>query len=194
MAMISCLKNGKEIKKEKEVFLEGGEDLNSLLLIKDIKLKRSCSCKNEIKPLIQEADKLYHRLFHTSYSMILPIIYWATCIIGIGIPFIIKYFMDRKRLSDLQSKVVHCLESVCPIISRSHITDRYEYIKSDVKFPVDPKDHGGHTLEYLVYSKALKKNADAIIIDYGDMTSKVSRSSHIKDWDNIYVSYVRVKD
>jgi hypothetical protein len=193
MSVSICLEKGKGTKNQTEVCLECRESSNSLLPVENIKLTRNCSCKNEVRPLIEEADKLYHRLFNTSYSRILPFVYGVTCIIGIGIPFTIKYFMDKKRLRDLESKVINCVELVCPVINPSSMTGhQYEYIKRDVKFPIDPKDQGEHTLEYLVYSKALKKNADAIMINYGNTAPEVSSSLYAKDFSNIYVSYIRL--
>ena len=195
MTMINCLNYKKDLMDQTQVCHESGQNLNSFSLIEDIKLKTSRSCKNEIRPLVAQADNLCQQLFEVSSSRRLPFIYQAASyVIGIENSLKIKHYMDRRRLGNLQLKIVNCLKFACPILSRSNITDQCEYIQCDVKFPINPRDPGEHALEYLVYSHALKNNADAIIIDYGETLSKVSGSTDKKALDHIYVTYIRVKD
>lgn len=193
MAIISCFNYNNTFIDRIGVSPEYGEKISSSSFMDVIEQRRNCPCKEEVRLFIEEADMLSHRLYGTEYSMARPLLYGITCLIGIGIPFTIKYFWARKRLSDLQSTTVNCLKLTCPIISETLVTEHYEYIERDIKFSVNPIDPGEHALEYLVYSEALKKNADAIIINYGNMVSTVSGSNPARDLENIYVSYLRAK-
>ncbi|MFA6195727.1 MAG: zinc ribbon domain-containing protein [Sulfurimonas sp.] len=208
MAMIICSECGAEISDQAVACPKCGVNLSSIVMIEKIKENKNHSCKSNLPNLIRECDELYKKRWYETFDMPLFLLSFGLVFIyGLGLlPLAIIFYLDYKKKKELKealSRTMPCLKKIYPIVDASDITSKFDYIARNEKFT--ELERKREKLDYTIYSKAYKLGADAIIIDGQDTTAKVFSSVSVNrgkvkgetstdTYDNVYVSYVKVKD
>lgn len=112
-----------------------------------------------------------------------------------------------KAVNHLEHQALPCLKKIYPIVDSSSISRKFDYILRNEKFTFEEgsSNSSKEKKEFSIYLKAFELDADAIIIENQDTSSivegsvstekgKVSGSTSTWIYDNIYVSYVKLKD
>jgi hypothetical protein len=207
MAMIICSECGNEVSDQAITCPKCGVNQNSIEIIKKIRENRQDPCKNNLPNLIHECDELAKPRWYQSKVLFVLSILLLFVGVGLLIIGILIYFEYRGyiKLKEARYRALPCLKKIYFIIDESIITSKFEYVLRNEKFTAGAKYK--EILDYLIYSKAYKLGADAIVIHNQDtstvVSGSVSTSTFSKNvsgytstivFDNVYVSYVKLKD
>lgn len=211
MAMIICSECGTEVSDQAITCPKCGVNQNSIAMIEKIKENRQDSCKNNLPNLIQKCDELYKDSWYEG-PLAIPLFLLSLALIllyGLGILIIaIFIYLEQKKKKDFikaASNALPCLKKVYPILDKGILTSKFDYIVRNEK--LTEREFEREKMDYMIYSKAYKLGADAIVIDNQNTSTKVSGSVSTSAFsksvsgstsstvfDNVYVSYVKLKD
>lgn len=208
MAMIICSECGTEVSDQAITCPKCGVNQNSIAIIEKIKENRQDLCRKNLPNLIHECDELYKvKWYEGGVGLILSIILLFVYYIGILLYFYLLYdfYKKGKKLKEVLSHTLPCLKKIYPIVDEGIITSKFEYVLRNEKFTF--KENEKKKMDYMIYSKAYKLGADAIVIHNQNTSTKVSGSvstsifnnkvggsTSTSTYDNTYVSYIKLKD
>lgn len=216
MAMIICSECGSEVSDQAVACPKCGVNQSSIAMIEKIKENRKHPCKDNLPNLIHECDEALKEKWFTNrfvvfiyamLSLVLIFFFYGSGFLVLAYIIYLEY-KAKKDIKEALSRTIPCLKNIYPIVDANTITSKFDYVSRNEKLTVVGGDR--EKMDYMIYSRAYKLGADAIIINNQDTTTKTYGSvSTNRDmffnktiegktttiaFDNVYVSYVKVKD
>jgi len=212
MAMIICSECGSEVSDQAVACPKCGVNQSSIAMIEKIKENRKDPCKDNLPNLIHECDEAYRERWFDNNAIYILLSVPLILLYGLGV-LLIAYILylgykKEKEIKEALSRTLPCLKKIYPIVDANAITSKFDYVSRNEKLTVVGGER--EKMDYMIYSRAYKLGADAIIINNQDTTTKTYGSVSTKrdvffnkkiegetdtiEFDNVYVSYVKIKE